>query len=47
MRAVVIRPNEEASLKDDAGLMDKANLMDGVNLMDEASFSPFFLFFLF
>ena len=47
MRAVVIRPNEEASLKDDASLMDKASLMDGVSLMDEASFSPFFLFFLF
>ena len=45
MRAVVIRPNEEASLKDDAGLMDKASLMDGVSLMDEASFSSFFFFF--
>ena len=47
MRAVVIRPNEEASLKDDAGLMDKASLMDGVSLMDEASFSSFFFFFFF
>ena len=41
MRAVVIRPNEEASLKDDAGWMD------GVSLMDEASFSSFFFFFFF
>ena len=47
MRAGVIRPNEEASLKDDAGLMDKASLMDGVSLMDEASFSSSFFFFFF
>ena len=40
MRAGVIRPSEEASLKDDASLMDKASLMDGVSLMDKGNFYP-------
>ena len=32
MCAIVIRPNDKASLKDDASLMDEANLMNDAGL---------------
>ena len=47
MHAIVIRPNDEAGLKDKASLMNEANLMDRASLMDEASFSSSLLLLLF